>query len=76
MILQQKLFYSKLTAFLAATQICKIILVNEGYMPYFVVKILFISATHPGRAIGRLFPRTSNLVFNFPSRCVNLLPTL
>lgn len=43
-------------------------------MLYFVVKILFISATHPGRAIGRLFSRTSNLVFNFPSRCVSLLP--
>lgn len=54
MILQQKLFYSKLTGLLACktvTWICKIVLVKEVYMPYFVIKILFISVTHPGKAI-------------------------
>lgn len=77
-ILQQKLFCSKLTGFFlpykTATQTCKIVIVKEGYMPYLVVKIRFISFTHAGKAIIGLFSeRTSNSVFNFPSRCVSLL---
>lgn len=77
-ILQQKIILQQINWFFlpykTATQTCKIIIVKEGYMPYLVVKIRFISSIHPSKTIIELFSeRTSNSVFIFPSRCVSLL---